>query len=188
MPRRPRGEEPDAIYHVFARGVNRQRVFVDDEDYQRYTSILGATIARKGWHCLSYCLMPNHMHLLIETPQPNLGAGMQWLQGLYAQTFNERHDRVGHVFQDRYRSERITDGLGLVRVVGYIALNPVAAVLCTHPGEWRWGSHTAVSSGHWPAWVRHNRLCEHLESTTGFDCYRELIDARMRLVTDTTLK
>jgi REP element-mobilizing transposase RayT len=188
VPRKPRNEHAGAIYHVFARGVNRQRVFVDDEDYERYTSLLGATVRRQGWHCLSYCLMPNHVHLLIETPEPNLGAGMQWLHGLYAQTFNERHHRVGHVFQDRYRCEPIDDEVQLITVVGYIVLNPVAATLCARPQDWRWGSHASLMSLRPPMWLGHERLAEHLEGATGSRCYADLVSARLQLTTDTTLK
>jgi putative transposase len=168
--------------------VNRQHVFVDDEDYERYTSLLGATVRRQRWHCLSYCLMPNHVHLLIETPEPNLGTGMQWLHGLYAQTFNERHKRVGHLFQDRYRSEPIKDDIHLVTIVGYIVLNPVAAALCARPHDWPWGSHATVESGRVPAWLGHARLDAHLDSATGSSCYSALVKSRLELTIDATLK
>src|SRR5215208_6925294 len=107
MPRPLREEHAGAIYHVFARWVNQDRIFVDDEDYSRYTAILGATAEEQEWNCLGYCLMPNHVHLLIETVEPNLAQGMQSLHGTYAATFNARHVRVGHLFQDRYRAELI---------------------------------------------------------------------------------
>ena len=188
MPRRPREEHAGAICHVFARGVNRNHVFVDNEDYERYSSLLGATVARYGWFCLSYCLMPNHVHLLIETPQPNLGVGMQWLHGIYGRTFNERHHRVGHVFQDRYRIEPIEDQRQLITTVGYIALNPVAAVLCERPEQWPWGSDAMVASHRPPSWLGHDRLNHHLEFATGSRCYRDLVEARLELTTDTTLK
>ena len=97
---RIRNEAPGAIHHVFARGVLRQRVFLDAQDYERYIKLLAATVKRTEWLILDFCLMPNHVHLLIETPEPNLGEGMQWLHSSYAQSFNDRYDRrgEGHVF------------------------------------------------------------------------------------------
>ena len=158
MPRRPREEHDGAIYHVFARGVNRVRIFVDDEDYRRYLGLLRATIEETKWNCLGFCLMPNHVHLLIETPQPNLGVGMQQLHGTYAQWFNERHKRVGHLFQDRYRAEPVADETYLAALVPYVAMNPVAAALCARPEDWPWSSHAMVTTGRAPRWLAHRRL------------------------------
>src|SRR5438034_10645030 len=107
MARRPRQEEAGAIHHVWARGVERRSIFLSDEDRRRYLSLLAYVVKTWRWRCHAYCLMPNHMHLVIETPEPNLGAGMQYLQGMYALDFNQRYDRVGHLFQGRYGSRRI---------------------------------------------------------------------------------
>src|ERR687896_722074 len=108
MPRRPRQEVAGGINHVFARGNNRGHVFIDDTDRRAYLTTLGRVTRWKRWRCLAYCLMPNHVHLLLETPQANLGAGMQYLHGSYANEFNERHGRFGHVFQGRYGSVLVT--------------------------------------------------------------------------------
>jgi putative transposase len=91
--------------------------------------------------------MPNHLHLLLETPHPNLGRGMQRLQSSYAQTFNRRHHRVGHLFQGRYGSAHITSDERLWTTAAYVALNPVAAGLCETPEEWPWSSHAATLQG-----------------------------------------
>ena len=99
MPRRPREELADAIHHVYARGNDRRAIYLDDGDRAAYLAMLGRVVVMKGWRCLAYCLMDNHVHLLIETPEPNLGSGMQRLHGLYAQSHNERHGRSGHLFQ-----------------------------------------------------------------------------------------
>jgi putative transposase len=158
MPRKPREEEPGALVHVFARGNNRQRIFRDVEDRDLYLLLLGQIVRRQRWLCLSYCLMHNHIHLLVETPEPNLGVGMQRLHGLYAQTFNKRHKRCGHVFQGRYGDKRIRTDEQLVTAARYIALNPVEAGLCGAPEEWRWSSHAAVIRGGEPAWLDVERL------------------------------
>jgi len=174
---RLRTEIPGAIYHVVARGVDRRRIFVDDEDYQTYTRLLAMAVMRQGWYLLSYCLMPNHVHLLIETPDTNLANGMQWLQSRYALAFNERHHRSGHLFEAPYKSPVITTDEALVRTVGYIVVNPVAAVLCKRADEWKWGSHHVIaeSTRFVPRWLAHGRLVDQLEDITGARCYDELV-------------
>src|SRR5215475_14313149 len=94
MPRSPRNEIEPGIHHVYARGNRRAAVFVDDADRRRYLSLLARVVERTRWRLLAYCLMGNHLHLLVETRVPNLGTGMQWLYGRYAQTFNQRHRHV----------------------------------------------------------------------------------------------
>jgi putative transposase len=181
VPRKPRQEEAGAIYHVYARGNNRHRTYVDDTDRQRYLALFARVIRQKGWNCLAYCLMPNHMHLLIETPEPNLGTGMHVLQGQYARGFNERHGRVGHVFQGRYRDVRITNDEHLVTALGYIVLNPVTANLCGSPDEWAWSSHIATSGGRTHPWLAVDRLFALLSagSTEPKSVYAEIISARI---------
>src|SRR2546423_11038050 len=99
---RLRNEIAGATYHVMARGVDGRRIFVDDHDYERYTGLLGDVVRRQGWHLLCYCLMPNHVHLMIETPEATLANGMQWLHSRYALAFNRRHGRKGHLFEAPY--------------------------------------------------------------------------------------
>jgi REP element-mobilizing transposase RayT len=178
---RLRNEQPGAIYHVLARGVDRRRIFVDDEDYQTYTRLLAAVVRRQGWHLLAYCLMPNHVHLLIETPETNLANGMQWLHARYARAFNDRHARRGHLFEAPFKSPRVTTEADLIRVTGYIAANPVKAALCTRAMDWPWSSHALVSrGGAAPVWLAHGRLLGYLESAAGFSCYEDTVAARER--------
>jgi putative transposase len=144
VPRRPREEVEGGIYHVYARGNNRQRIFVDDEDRRLYLALLHGVAERYEWRCLAYCLMDNHVHLLIETPKPNLAQGMQRLQSAYAQLFNERHDRVGHLFQGRYGAVRLETDEQLWSTLAYIAANPVEAGMVERADEWPWSSHHQV--------------------------------------------
>jgi REP element-mobilizing transposase RayT len=162
MPRQPRDEEPGAIHHVYSRGVRRHRIFLDDKDRATYLAMLRAAVRRCRWHCLSYCLMDNHYHLLIETPDPNLAVGMQRLQGSYAQTFNKRHKQAGHVFQGRYGNERVKSDAQLVTTLRYIALNPVAAGLCEDARDWRWSSYALLMEGIAPDWVDGVRVRAYL--------------------------
>src|SRR5687768_3109849 len=138
MPRELREEAEGAIHHVYARGNRSAEVFVDDRDRRRYLRLLARAVRKQEWVCLSYCLMSNHIHLLVETPRPNLGIGMQRLHGDYALAFNKRHSLAGHVFQGRYGANRIKDDEQLITVVQYIAANPVKAGLCVHAADWPW--------------------------------------------------
>jgi REP element-mobilizing transposase RayT len=162
MPRVPREEESGAIHHVFARGNRRQRVFLDDRDRRRYVALLHKVVERCRWISLAYCLMDNHVHLLVETPDPNLGDGMRRLHGAYAQEFNRRHGHVGHLFQGRYGAERVTTDAQLVTTLRYIALNPVEAGLCEHAWDWRWSSYALLVKGVAPAWVDAARVRAYL--------------------------
>jgi putative transposase len=161
MPRKPRKEEEGGIFHVYARGNARGLIYLDDVDRATYLRMLGGTVKQCRWRLLAYCLMPNHVHLLVETPDPNLGKGMRWLHGLYGREFNDRHGRSGHVFQGRYGSVRAETDEQLWGAAAYIAMNPVAAGLCKEPEGWPWGSHRAIVRGGGPRWLDVDRLLEH---------------------------
>jgi REP element-mobilizing transposase RayT len=156
------------VHHVFARGNNKAPLFIDDVDRAGYLWLLGAEVDRRRWRCLSHCLMDNHMHLLIETPEPNLGRGMQRLHGDFARGFNRRHARSGHVFQGRFGSTPVMNDEQLWTVAGYIAANPVEAGLCRSPEEWPWSSHAAATGRRSaPRWLDLDRLYERFEAWGG---------------------
>jgi hypothetical protein len=101
---------------------------------------------------------------------------MQWLHSLYVLAFNERHCRSGHLFEARYKSLLVETDEAFVRLIGYIAVNPVAAALCKRARDWRWGSHALLTSnGSAPAWLAHRRLVDQLEAITRSRCYLELV-------------
>jgi putative transposase len=162
-----REELEGGVHHVFARGNDRRRIYRDDVDFLTYLGMLGRVVDRMRWSCLAYCLMDNHLHLLVETPRANLGVGMQRLHGSYAQSFNERHGRSGHVFQGRYGSTRIEHDEQLLTAVGYIARNPSKAGLCDQPAEWRWNSYRDVLHDSAPAWLDVSRLLGYLGALGG---------------------
>ena len=111
MARKVRVEYPGAIYHVMNRGDRREPIFRDDEDRQRFLVTLGEACAKTGWQVHALCLMANHFHLVVETPQANLVAGMKWFLGTYTGRFNRRHKVFGHLFSGRYKA-LIVDGSG----------------------------------------------------------------------------
>ena len=153
MARPPREDVEGAVHHVWARGVDKRTIFVDDVDRRSYLDMLGRAVRWAAWRCLAYCLMNNHVHLIIEAPRGNLGRGIQLLHGRYAQRFNQRHDRTGHLFESRYGANRVTSDEQLWTTVSYVALNPVAAGLCARPEEWPWSSHAATLELSPPEWL-----------------------------------
>jgi putative transposase len=136
---------PGAVYHLTSRGNAREAIVRDEIDRLAFLRTLARVVDRFGWLCHSYCLMDNHYHLVIETPQPNLSSGMRQLNGLHAQFFNGRYDRCGHVFQARFRSLLVEKDSYLLAVCRYVVLNPVRAGICEQPEEWPWSSYRATS-------------------------------------------
>ena len=127
MARQLRIEYPGGVYHVTGRGNARQDVFLDNEDRQSFLDLLQKVNKRFNWLCHAYCLMDNHYHLLIETPEGNLSQGMRQVGGVYTQTFNRRHGMVGHLFQGRFKSILVEKDSHLLELCRYVVLNPVRA-------------------------------------------------------------
>jgi putative transposase len=119
-----------------------------------------ARLSQRRWRLLAFSLMENHLHLLVETPAPNLGDGIHRLHSLYAQEFNKRRGRSGHLFQRRYGAKRVTSDEQFWTVAAYIASNPVRAGLCERAEDWRWSSHAAVIGDGAPRWLDVERLLE----------------------------
>ncbi len=153
MARPLRIEFPGALYHVTARGNARQDIYLDARDSWRFLDLLGEVCSRYAWRCFAYCLMTNHYHLVVETAQPNLAAGMRQLNGRYSQAFNTRHQREGHLFQGRYKAILVEREAYLLEVCRYVVLNPVRAGLARGPQAWRWSSYRATLGGTAPPWL-----------------------------------
>ena len=145
MARQLRLEFAGAMYHVTARGNDRQAIYADDQDRARFLDLLAREIDQQRWHCYAYCLMDNHYHMLLETPGPTLSQGMRRLNGVYTQTVNRRHGRVGHVLQGRFKSIVVDKESYLLELCRYIALNPVRAHLVRTPEQWAWSSYLATA-------------------------------------------
>ena len=119
-------------------------IFTGDEDRLIFLRILSETVRVFGWRCPAYCLMTNHYHAVVVTPDPNIGAGMKRLNGLYAQNFNRRHGFRGHLFEDRYRSIDVVSDEQFVTLLQYVVLNPVQSGMCAGPDQWPWSSYRAT--------------------------------------------
>ena len=144
MARPLRIEYPGAVYHVTSRGNERKPIFQTDEDRDLLLGILHKITEKFNWVFHAYCLMDNHYHFLIETPEGNLSKGMRQLNGVYTQAFNRRHNRIGHIFQGRYKAVLIQKDSHLLEVCRYMVLNPVRAGLVERPDDWHWSSYNAT--------------------------------------------
>jgi REP element-mobilizing transposase RayT len=139
VPRAPRSELPDrGVYHVTNRGVARCEIFGDDVDRQLFIARLRRLANTLSWKVSAYCLMTTHFHLLVAASRDALSIGMHRLQAPYAQGFNVRYGRVGHLFQERFHAKVISDELHFVAAYEYIRNNPVAAGLCDRAADWPW--------------------------------------------------
>jgi REP element-mobilizing transposase RayT len=145
MARPLRIQFPGGVYHVTARGNDRRPIFEDDDDRGRFLVVLASTVARYHVLCHAYCLMGNHYHLLLETPEGNLSAAMRQVNGVYTQRFNRRHERCGHLLQGRFGAQLVAGAAYVLEVCRYIVLNPVREGLVTHPRQWRWSSFGATA-------------------------------------------
>jgi len=138
MPRLLRTTLPDGYFHAYSRAVYGAVLFDDDDDHRLFLRLLMRTAKRCTWELQALCLMTTHYHLVLRTTVAYLAGGMQWLNGVYAQRFNKRHDRFGHLFAGRYGARVIESDEYLERACEYVLLNPVLAGLCEHPADWPW--------------------------------------------------
>ncbi len=161
MARPLRIEYPGALYHVTSRGNEKKRIFKNDFDYILFLQTLAEVVKTHNWICYAYCLMPNHFHLLIKTLDANLSSGMRNLNGIYTQRFNNKHRRVGHLFQGRYKAFVIDSSEYFEIVARYVVINPVRAKLVSRPEEWRWSSYNATAGKRkTPEWLYVDELLE----------------------------
>jgi REP element-mobilizing transposase RayT len=151
-------EASGLVVHVTARGNERRPIVFDDEDRSACVRLLGAVASRYGWSVLAYCLMTNHYHVLVELSRGELVRGVRQLNGVFAQSVNRRHARVGHLFQGRYRAVLVERDGHLLEAVRYVLLNPVRARMCEHPADYRWSSYQPTVSAEKSDVVARERL------------------------------
>ena len=192
MARQLRVEYAGAIYHVMSRGDRQESIFWDEEDRRRFLKTLGEACEKAGWQVHAYCLMGNHFHLVLETPQPTLVAGMKWFLGTYTQRFNARHRLRGHLFAGRYKSLLVdgSDDMYLRVVCDYVHLNPVRAGLIAADGKladsaWSSFPEYLKEPDQRPGWLRVDRLLGEMgiqrDDATGRREFQETMEARCRV-------
>jgi putative transposase len=145
MARPLRIEYSGAVYHVTTRGNGRSPIFHSEYDHDLFLTILQKVTERFHWLCHVYCLMDNHYHLVVETPEGNLSAGMRHLNGVYTQSLNRIHGRGGHIFQGRFNAILVQKETHLMEVCRYVVLNPVRAKMVNSPEHWKWSSYRATA-------------------------------------------
>ena len=178
MARPPRLEFPGALYHVTARGNEKRAVFRDDVDRCQYLDRIAHYRGRYRFQLLAYCLMTNHVHLAIRSGVVPLYRVMAGIQSSYTQWFNRRHDRVGHLFQGRYKAFLVQEDRYLLALIRYIHLNPVSGRLATRPSQYRWSSDRSFRTGTCPGWLDLDAALAHLGPTRGvaLQRYVDLVD------------
>lgn len=157
MARPLRIELAGGLYHVTSRGNRRENIYENEKDRQKWLTILGQVCDRFVWHCHAYCLMDNHYHFIVETVEGNLSKGMRQLNGVYTQYFNRQHNRVGHVFQGRYKAILVEQDSYLIELSRYVVLNPVRAEMVSRAEDWVWSSYLAMcNQAVTPEWLETN--------------------------------
>ncbi len=194
MARKLRVQFPGALYHVMSRGNRKGKIFFDDEDRERFVTTLGDACAKTNWKIHAWCLLGNHFHLIVETPEPNLVAGMKWLLGTYTLRFNRRHQLSGHLFSGRYKSLLIGGRGGYLRTVcEYVHLNPVRARLLSASQplkSFRWSSFPDYlkAPAERPAWLQTERFSGECgipkDSPAGRREFERIMEARRLAATD----
>lgn len=144
MARPLRLELAGGLYHITSRGNSRHDIYLEDEDRENWLELFCDVCSRFNWICHAYCLMSNHYHVVVETVEGNLSKGMRQLNGVYTQTFNRRHRRVGHVFQGRYKAILVEKDSYLLELSRYVVLNPVRARMVKGVADWPWSSYRAT--------------------------------------------
>lgn len=178
MSRPLRIEFAGALYHVTSRGDGQKDIYLEDPDRRDFLSVLGSVCNRFKWTVHAYCLMSNHYHLLIETPDGNLSQGMRQLNGVYTQHFNRSHERVGHVFQGRYKAIIVQKDSYLLELSRYIVLNPVRARMVRSVKDWPWSSYRAsCGTAASPDWLSTDWLLSAFARSrkTAIERYREFV-------------
>ena len=140
------------MHHIYIRGVARSAIAVDSDDYEHALFLLEQTASQFEIRCHAWCFLPNHAHILVTSELGNLSRAMHWFGTCFAQSFNRRHERSGHLFQGRFGSKLVEDDEYLLELARYVPLNPVRAGLCAAPNEWTWSSYAATMGLGHPPW------------------------------------
>jgi putative transposase len=178
MARPLRLEFEGALFHVTSRGNERSPIFRDDRDRAKFLEIMGGIASVSRWIVHAYCLMGNHYHLLLETPRPNLSAGMQRVNGRYTQWFNRRHRRSGHLLQGRFKAILVERDPHLLELCRYVVLNPVRAGMAASAGSWPWSNYRSTAGrASAPPWLEVGWTRSQFSSTTSraLELYRKFV-------------
>ena len=188
MPRGPRIDFPGAVHHVYARGIEKRNIFLDDSDRIFFLEKVGVNLSRWKILCHAWVLMPNHFHLLLRSTEGQLPSFMRCLMTVYSKYFNEKHNRVGHLFQNRYKSPIVAKTSYFREVVRYIHLNPLRSEIVRSVGElenYLWTGHRKIVGGGYPDWQETAILRDEFGGESAGDrwiqAYREFLERPVEL-------
>jgi putative transposase len=184
MARPLRIEFPGGLYHVTSRGDRREEIYLDDADRTHWLALFGHVCKRFNWVCHAYCLMDNHYHIVVETAEGNLSRGMRQLNGVYTQTFNRAHNRVGHVYQGRYKAILVEKESYLLELTRYVVLNPVRAGRVNNVDQWPWSSYSAmIGRSSRPEWLQTDWILGQFgkQRKRAVAAYKDFVRARVGL-------
>jgi putative transposase len=184
MPRKARIAPPEHVFHILSRGNNRQDVFKDEIDYQKYIEILDRYKEKNQFKLYHYVLMKNHVHLVLETSEES-GSLAEIMKGInlsYAQYYKRRYDHIGHFWQDRFKSILISKDQYLLACGSYVELNPVRAGLVKDPRDYRWSSYNAYAYGRKDSLVDGHPIYQELskDESDRRRRYREFVRGMLR--------
>lgn len=166
MPRKARRKSRTNIYHVILRGINRQCIFEDRGDYQKFLSILQECKKISGFKLYAYCLMSNHVHLLLETGDEPLELIFRRIGSRYVYWYNAKYQRTGHLFQDRFRSEAVESTAYFLKAMRYILQNPMKAGIEPEPGTYAWTSYSSYTKAEIPDYITDTDFAMELFGTS----------------------
>lgn len=178
MSRPLRLEFAGALYHITARGNERKAIYLDETDFELFLDTLDAVCYQHNWVIHAYCLMNNHYHLLLETPDANLSKGMRQLNGVFTQAMNKKHHRVGHLFQGRYKAILVDKDAYLLELSRYIVLNPLRARMVAKLDDWPWSSwQCTIGNSQSPDWLATDAIlrCFGTQRASAINAYIEFV-------------
>jgi putative transposase len=178
VPRPPREFVPGGVYHVAARGSDRRPLFVHDADREAFLDRLGLLVETFELGCVAYCLMGNHYHLVVQTPDGRVSMALKQLNGGYSRHFNRVNGRSAHLFRNRFLARLIEGEPYLLAACSYVAHNPVRAGLCGEPADWPWGSYRAsVGVDQVPGFLSESLLRDVFGGDAGWRArYRDFVE------------
>lgn len=172
-----------AVYHITARGNHRNDIFRDEEDFQVYLTLLEEAIFFYGdynYKLISYCLMDNHVHLMIKTDKNPLGILISRIHSIYTKYFNKKYNYIGHLFQDKYHSEIIEDDVQMLETSRYIHLNPVKAKMVDIPEEYKWSSYNMLIGKIEERLISSEILLNYFKYENRYKLYKEFIYKKLK--------
>jgi len=170
-----------AKYHIMCRGNHRNDLFRDEEDYQVYLNILKEIKEKIEYEIYCYCLMTNHVHMVIETGEISIGNIMKRINMIYSIYFNKKYNLIGHLFQDRYRSELIEEDKYILEVSRYIHLNPVRANMVKKPEDYEWSSYSMFIGLSKEKIINSQKILSYFRTGKNRERYRNFVESGIKI-------